>query len=149
LDRRIRELGWKKERAITTPIRPLDKNRTYWRQIADKNGISFSTFHSRIRRGWSDQDAATKQTQTQEQNRLAALHATNHARVHPEKYLRLAELNGISYPTFHRRVKVSGWDYERAATEPLWSRQQIGRLGAQRLREREGDWGAQIFGKRG
>jgi len=150
LDRRVRQQDWPKLKAITTPPRS-GKPRGYfteWLVLAKQNGIGKNSFHNRIRKGWSLEDAATKPLPSAVEIREQALKATEHARVHPSKYLRLAEQNGIPYHTFHRRVKVAGWDYKRAATEPLWTRQQTGRLGAQRLREREGDWSAQIFGKR-
>ncbi|WP_127580164.1 hypothetical protein [Paenibacillus koleovorans] len=148
LDRRVREMGWKKERAITTPIRSLDKGRSYWRKVAEQNGISFSAFHSRLSRGWSAEEAATKPKESQEDIRSHALQAMERVRVHPEKYLRMAEQNGIPYHTFHTRVKNLGWDYDRAASEPVWSKKQAGHKGAKALRDREGDWAAQIFGKR-
>lgn len=149
LERRIRSLGWTKDRAMTTPMRPQKPRGYYdeWSKAAERNGIKYDSFMTRIKNGWTPERAATQPLETAEEAREHALRATEHARVHPAKYLRLAEQNGIPFATFHRRVKVSGWDYERAATEPLWSRQQMGRLGAQRLRERQGDWAAQIFGK--
>lgn len=147
LDRRVREQGWDKKRAMTTPPRKLT-NRRRWKAEAEKNGISYDTFMSRVNRGWDMERAATQPLQTQEEIRQQALHATEHVRVHPEEYLRLAEKNGIPYATFHRRVKRSGWDYERAATEPIWTREQSGQLGARRLRDREGDWAAQIFNRK-
>jgi hypothetical protein len=150
LERRIRLLGWSKKKAMTTPMR-TQKPRGYydkWSKIAEQNGIKYDSFMTRIRKGWTPKRAATQPLESAEEVKAHALRATEHVRVHPAKYLRLAEQNGIPYATFHRRVKVSGWDYERAATEPIWSRQQIGKLGAQRLREREGDWAALIFGRR-
>lgn len=150
LERRIRLLGWPKKRALTTPMRKQKPRGFYskWAKIAEHNGIKYDSFMTRLHNGWTPERAATKPLESAEEIRQNALRATEHARVHPEKYLRIAEKNGIPYHTFHRRVKHSGWDYERAATEPLWTRQQMGKLGAQRLREREGDWAAQIFGKR-
>ncbi|MEF3309494.1 hypothetical protein PV433_11375 [Paenibacillus sp. GYB004] len=150
LERRIRLLGWTKQKAMTTPMR-VQKARGYydeWTKIANQNGIKYESFMTRIRTGWSPERAATQPLESAEEVRAHALKAMEHVRVHPAKYLRMAEQHGIPYATFHRRVKVSGWEYERAATEPLWTREQTGRLGAQRLREREGDWAAQIFGKR-
>lgn len=147
LDRRIREQGWSKEKAMTTPPRKLT-DRKQWRSVAEKNGIAYQTFMSRINLGWSMERAATKPLQTPEEIRENARKATECNRVLPKKYILLAEQNGISYFTFRNRVKNCGWELERAATEPLWNREQIGRLGAQRLREREGDSAAQIFGKR-
>jgi len=147
LDRRVREQGWPKQKAMTTPPRKLT-DRSRWRGIAEHNGIEYRAFMSRINRGWTEERAATVPLQSSDEIQEQALRATEHARVHPEVYIRMAEQNGIPYATFHRRVKVLKWDYERAATETIWTRQQMGRLGAQRLREREGDWAAQIFGKR-
>lgn len=149
LDRRVREQGWSKDRAMTSLPRPHKPRGFYgkWASLAERNGIKYDSFMTRIRKGWDPEKAATQPLQNPEEARQHALTATEYVRVHPEKYLRMAEQNGIAYATFHRRVKHCGWDYERAATEPLWTRQQMGRLGAQRLREREGDWAAQIFGK--
>lgn len=148
LDRRIREQGWSKERAMTTPPRKIT-DRKHWAAIAEKNGISYDVFMSRVKIGWSMERATTEPLQTLEQKRVSAARARERSRVYPEKYLRMAERNGIAYATFQYRVRVGGWEYERAATEPIWTPQQRGRFGAQRLREREGDWAAQIFGKRG
>lgn len=150
LDRRVRQQDWPKQKAMTTPPRPR-KPRGYfteWLKIAKGNGISRDSFHNRVRKGWSLEDAATKPLPTDEEIRAQALHATDYVRVFPEEYLRLAEQNGIPYHTFRMRVIKSKWSYERAATEPKWTKQEVGKLGAQRLREREGDWGAQLFGKR-
>ena len=36
-----------------------------------------------------------------------------------KKYLRIAEQNGISRMTFYHRVRISNWDYEKAATETV------------------------------
>jgi hypothetical protein len=147
LDRRVREQGWPKERAMTTPPRKLTDRRR-WKAEAERNGISYDTFMSRVNRGWSMEKAATQPLQSAEERKQQALHASEHFRVYPKSYVQLAEKNGIPYPTFFNRVKHCGWDMDRAATEPLWTREQIGRLGAQRLREREGDWARLIFGRR-
>ncbi|MGM1047623.1 MAG: hypothetical protein ACQEXX_15935 [Bacillota bacterium] len=148
LDRRVREQGWSKERAMSTPPRKLT-DRSRWRKVAEVNGINYDTFMTRVRRGWTEEKAANHPLQTLDEVREQALQATEHMRIYPEVYLRLAEQNGIPYHTFHHRVKYCRWDIDRAATEPVWNKQQSGRLGAQRLREREGDWAALIFGKRG
>lgn len=147
LDRRIREQGWSKEKAMTTPPRK-GTDRRHWAAIAEKNGINYAAFMSRVYRGWSMELAATKSLESPEEAKLHALKATEHMRKLPSEYLRLAEKNGIPYATFHTRVRSHGWNLERAATEPVWTREQIGRLGAQRRREREGDWAAIIFGRR-
>lgn len=147
LDRRVRAQGWPKHRAMTTPPRPLT-DRKHWRAEAEKNGISYETFMSRVNRGWTMERSAMEPLQTPEQARAVAIAASEHIRVLPKEFTQLAEENEIPYFTFHRRVHVMGWDLQRAATEPVWTRQQCGVLGAQRLREREGDWNALLFGKR-
>jgi hypothetical protein len=145
LDRRIRLLGWAKERAITTPIRSLNKERSHWRRVAEKNGVSFSTFHSRIGRGWSHEEAATRPKQTIEELREQALRATEYVRKIPRWCIELAEKNGIQRATLHLRIK-KGMSFEEAATQPLMRHSQAGSLGAAALRAREGDWATQIFG---
>ncbi|KGP80103.1 MULTISPECIES: hypothetical protein [unclassified Paenibacillus] len=147
LDRRVRAQGWPKQRAMTTPPRPLTDRRR-WKAEAENNGISYDTFMSRINRGWTMERAATEPLQTPEQAKAQTARATEAIRIYPKEYVELAAQNGIAYATFVHRVKGMGWDYDRAATEPLRSHQQSGVLGAKRLREREGDWAAQIFGKR-
>lgn len=145
LNRRVRLLGWKKDRAIRTPLGKLT-NRKHWVEVAKQNGIGYNTFMNRVNNhGWDEESAATQPLQDR---RAQATKATEKIRKIPRKFVKLAEANGIPYHTFRARVIRYGWDMERAATEPIWTRQQIGRLGAQRLREREGDWAAQIFGKR-
>lgn len=147
LDRRVREQGWPKERAMTTPPRKLT-DRSRWRYVAEQNGIMYAAFMSRINLGWSEEVAAITPLQNESERREHAMKASECVRAYPKASVDLADRNGIPYHTFVNRVKKLKWDYERAATEPVWTHDKSGRLGAQRLREREGDWAAQIFGKR-
>lgn len=63
LERRVRLLGWKKERAITTPIRKIT-NRKHWVKIAEANGIKYHTFMTRVNTwGWDMERAATEPIQ--------------------------------------------------------------------------------------
>lgn len=63
LNVRVRYLGWKKEKAMTVPVRER-KNRKEWAEIAAGNGIKYSTFISRISKcGMSEEEAATKPLQ--------------------------------------------------------------------------------------
>ncbi|MEB9770344.1 hypothetical protein P4K44_33135, partial [Bacillus cereus] len=60
LTRRIRNLGWDKEIAMTKPSR---YNANRWKnikEIALKNGISHSTYTARIKKGWRLIDAISK-----------------------------------------------------------------------------------------
>lgn len=118
LDRRIRAQGWPKQRAMTTPPRPLTDRRR-WKAEAEKNGISYDAFMSRVNRDWTMERAATEPLQTPEQAKSMAAKATEAARVIPKEFTDLATQNGIPYPTFWFRIREAGWDYAKAATEPV------------------------------
>lgn len=146
LEVRIRLLGWKKEKALQTPVRKLT-DRKYWADIAKQNGIKYESFFSRLTRGWDMERAATKPLQTPEERREQALYATEFVRKIPRKYIELAASNGIAHATLHDRLK-RGLDIEQAATLPITSHSEAGRLGARALRDQEGDWAALIFKKK-
>jgi len=101
VDQRMRELHWSFERAITTPVSTSwegnEKNKKLLR-LAEKNGISESTFYRRKRNGMTPYEAATTAKGF-------------------EKYIPLAESNGISNKTFYQRVKRK-MDPYKAATKP-------------------------------
>ena len=60
---RVFEYGWDIEKAINTPtIKKEYKARKYPKKYTDlalSNGICLITFYSRIKKGWSYEDAAT------------------------------------------------------------------------------------------
>lgn len=145
LNRRVRLLGWKKEKAINTPL--MSKiDRRKWVEIARKNGIGYNTFMNRVNNhGWSEERAATEPLQDR---RAVAAFATEKIRIIPREYIELALKNGIAYYTLHARVTRHGWEFEKAATLPVMTKSELGKRGAKALREREGDWGALIFGKK-
>ncbi|MGR3776034.1 hypothetical protein ACT1UG_09805 [Bacillus paramycoides] len=101
VDQRMEELHWSLERAITTPVgiswEGNEKN-TKLLKLAEKKGISESTFYRRKRNGMTPYDAATKSKGFSE-------------------YIPLAEANGINNKTFYQRVKRKMDPYE-AATKP-------------------------------
>ncbi|MEK5205368.1 hypothetical protein NST55_29455 [Bacillus sp. FSL R10-2789] len=101
LDQRMEELHWSLERAITTPVGTSwegnEKNKKSLK-LAEKNGISESTFYRRKRNGMTSYEAAITPKGF-------------------EKYIPLAESNGISNKTFYQRVKRKMDPYE-AATKP-------------------------------
>ncbi|MGO0058621.1 hypothetical protein ACTID9_00905 [Brevibacillus fluminis] len=137
LNRRVRLLGWPKDKAIQTPLRKLTDRRK-WVEIAKRNGIGYSTFMNRVNNhGWGMERAATEPLQDR---RAAAAEATEKIRKIPRKIIQLAEQNGIAYHTLHARVMRHGWDFERAATQPVMSHADIGRIGARNVRVKYGDW---------
>jgi len=137
LERRIRLLGWNKEKAINTPLEN-HTDRRKWAQVAKKNGIGYRTFMSRITLyGYSEEEAETKPLQNRKK---IALKNTENNRVFPKKYLLLAEENGISYHTFYSRIKKYKWSFEKAATHPIMSHSEAGKLGKQAVINKYGDW---------
>lgn len=102
VDQRMRELHWRLERAITTPVGTSwegnEKNKKLLK-LAEKNGISESTFYRRKRNGMTSYEAATTAKGF-------------------EKYIPLAESNGISNKTFYQRVKRKMDPYEAATKSP-------------------------------
>lgn len=60
LTKRIRDLGWGKDKAILTPVR---KRRTYSKltlKKVRKNNIPLHIFYTRVRMGWEIERAATE-----------------------------------------------------------------------------------------
>ena len=126
LDRRIRLLGWKKEKAISTPLRK-QKDRTEWAAVAAENGIRYQTFMSRVLiYKMTEEEAATRPLQDKKQS---ALINAEKIRKLPKEWVEIARDHGIKYATFRDRVK-KGMDYEKAATMPLMTKTEIGRKGA-------------------
>lgn len=122
---RIRQLGWTKEKAMTTPPRKRSFHSNKWVQIAEKNGICISTYKYRINHlGWEPERAATNPLQNRKAQAKAAYEAS---RKYPDHLLRLAEANGIKERTFHRRMKA-GWDPEEAATRQPMTPREVGLL---------------------
>lgn len=137
LNRRVRLLGWEKERAITTPLRQIT-NRRQWSKVARENGIGYYTFMNRVNNlGWDEQKAATEPLQDRG---CAAAYATEQVRKIPSEIIRLAEKNRIAYHTLRARLK-KGWHPMRAATQPPLTLQEIGRIGAHNKRAMYGDVG--------
>jgi hypothetical protein len=113
LTRRVRFLGWKKERAI--------------------NG--YQTFMNRINNhNWDKERAAAEPLQDR---KAAASKATEAVRIISRKYIEMAEKNGIH--TMRARIK-KGWEPELAATQPVMTNKKAGQMGAERVRELYGDW---------
>lgn len=103
LEGRIYRCGWDMKKAINTPVRERDKNNTKWRKIAEKNGISRETFHSRLHYGWTKKDAATLPVIN---NKI------------PNDIKILMDENDIKIGTYKARIKA-GLSPLEAATKPV------------------------------
>lgn len=105
---RVYEYEWDLEKAMTAPIGSVhhtpERKHGKWLKIAIENGISKSTFYSRLNTGWEYIDAANKPVRKKGKTE--------------KKWLEIAKQNGINYQTFQSRVKTYKWDLETAATTP-------------------------------
>lgn len=125
LEARIRRLGWPKERAITEPPRKLSKITREIVELAQRNGIQRKTFDWRIRSGWPPERAATEPPLSHAERIKRASDAN---RKIPADLVELAKRHGVKYVTFYKRVNGLGWDPMTAATTPIMTRSEIGRL---------------------
>ncbi|WP_058302403.1 hypothetical protein [Gorillibacterium timonense] len=116
LESRIRERGWEKQRAITTPT----KGRRCSPEIialAKANEIKYSQFYTRLVEGWDEHRAATTPIPSPIEQREMVMKMIEKNRKYPLIAIQLAEQNGISVKCFRDRIK-RGWDLIRAATLP-------------------------------
>ncbi|HFR4157289.1 nucleoside permease [Bacillus cereus] len=109
LQSRVYDFGWDVEEAITASIGTVrheyKRKHGDWQKTALKNGINIGTFYSRLKLGWTYQDAATKPPRQKDKTEKA--------------WLNIAKKNGIGYQTFISRIRTQKWDMERAATTPV------------------------------
>jgi len=125
LDYRVRITAWDKERAIITPVQKRNAN-DKWIKIAEENGISYVTFHSRIHAlGWSLERASTEAILDRHKSMAQVAQGR---RVYPLELLAKAKTNGISYATFQQRVYRQHWSMEDAATIPIMTKSEILRI---------------------
>jgi hypothetical protein len=134
LDRRIREYGWSKQRALTEPPREIN-DRKELLQIAASNGVGRITFQTRISRGWDAERAAMTPPFSKADNADRFRQLANDNRIIPVVIKELAAQNGINYKTLSWRILRAGWDHQRAATEPVWTVEQRARYAGERYRE--------------
>lgn len=131
---RVRQLGWSKDKAMTTPPRKRSFHNSKWVQIAKGNGICISTYKYRINSlGWTEERAATQPLQDRKAQARAAHESS---RRYPIELVDLAKQNNIPYNTFRKRIKDSGWSPEQAATVPVMTHSEAGEIGKRKATER-------------
>lgn len=121
LTKRIRDLGWGKDKAILTPVR---KRRTYSKLTLKKvrtNNIPLHVFYTRVRMGWKIERAATEPVNSSKEI-VQKMKQKN--RKYSREILKEAEGNGIKYATFVKRVN-NVWDMDLAATMPTLSTEEV------------------------
>jgi len=124
LIKRIRLLGWGKERALTEPCRKRT-DLSEWSKIAEGNGISYKTMQRRIERGWSRKDASTIPL-IDKSKKMLQMHQTN--RKYPLEVVEKALSIGVNYPTFTERMRL-GWTLEEASETKVLTRIEISMKG--------------------
>mgnify|MGYP001314855408 FL=1 len=141
LETRIRRLGWPKELAMTKPPRKLSKIPREIVELAQRNDIPYQTLYWRIYAGWAPERAATEPVADRAE-RIRRAHDAR--RKIPADIIELANQNGVKYTTLYKRVSEMGWDPMTAATTPIMTKSESGRL-AKAKREIVHKW---IFARR-
>lgn len=121
LEYRVRQGGWIKERAITTPPQ---RDKSGWHEvkhIAVQHGICRQTFRCRRKKGMALMEAATKPPMSRQEIVEAAKSGRRIFKntLFTDEQIERAVANGISYATLRRRVVYSKWDVEEAITTPI------------------------------
>lgn len=122
LDRRIRQAGWSKEKAMHTSPRQYRKYPQWALDIARANGISINLLSWRVRNGQSIEEAVNTKVGKGHEKAVEA------RRKYPKAILELAKSNGITYSTFKNRILRCGWDMLKAATVLPMTKEEACRL---------------------
>lgn len=150
LNKRIRELRWEKEVAITTPVRMHDKyGWNMVKEIALQNGITRHVYCDRIKRGWSLIDAISQPplSRIESIKRASKVNSCFKNKALSEEQREIAALNGISYTVARDRIKRLGWSIEEAITIPIMTRSECGKKGGKIGKERS-PWSKMVFPSR-
>jgi hypothetical protein len=112
LHSRYYQRGWSLERATTEPVnKKVASEHTSYIDVAQVNGISRSTYLTRVRGGMTKEEASTKPVS--KRGRPKGTHRT--CRPYTDEQLALANSRGISRQMLNGRLK-RGWHLERALT---------------------------------
>ena len=118
---RVYRDGWDIDRAITQPVEKHDPFCKGWHDWKDKALVSKSTYLSRVRKGWTYEEAALTKPMTHSE-------ASRKKRKYSEELYRIARENGISEGVVRYRVSQMKWDIEKAITTPLMSKGEAGKI---------------------
>lgn len=118
---RVYKYGWEIDTAITRPLQKSKHSFPEWKEWKDKAVVCKSTFVTRRRMGWTEEEAAMKLPLTKKE-------IGQRRRVYTDEHLKIAENNGVSYRAMVYRINKMGWDIERAITTPIMSKKQAGMI---------------------
>ena len=116
---RVYSYMWPIEKAITEPVKIINRGWAEYKEIAEKHGIKRSTYISRVKSGMPHLEAATKPLATKEEWYKSIVESGKKRRMFTEEQVAIAEKNGISYETARIRHTQHNWSIERAITEPV------------------------------
>lgn len=112
LHSRYYQRGWSLERATTEPVnKKVPSEHASYIDVAQEHGITRSTYLTRVREGYTKEEASTKPAA--KRGRPKGTHRT--CRPYTDEQLALANSRGISRQMLNGRLK-RGWHLERALT---------------------------------
>lgn len=107
--KRVYELNWSIERAITTPVGIKKRAASELLKKAEENGVNKSLYYRRIKKGMEPNEAATQPPGKK----------ATRSYIFNEEELKIMESNGISLNTARHRLRTYLWTRKRAITEPV------------------------------
>jgi len=125
LYRRVNRLGWSLDRAIHTSchgnsshLSALDQTKTR-REWADALGVSPECIKSRLRRGWTPDEAVSVPAKTQiMRSKHEVVYEWKGKEYNISELVSAATID-ISHEQMRRRIAVYGWSVEKAMTTPV------------------------------
>ena len=133
LEMRIRKSGWNHKRAINQPLKKLKRHS--WSAVAKENGIGVGLYHSRIKKGWSEERAATEPVHDSAKELGEYVRAN---RKYSQEIIDLATSNGIKYTTFTSRMRSGNMTELEAATTPVRTHSEAGKISVEVKKTRKG-----------
>ena len=121
LKNRVYRDGWDIDRAITQHVEKHDPSCQGWNDWKDKSVVGKSTYLSRVRKGWTKEEAALKPA-------MSFSEASKMKRKYSEEDYRIARENGISQGVVRYRVSRMGWSIEKAITTPVMNKSESAKL---------------------
>src|SRR5699024_10771102 len=125
LDKRVRDLLWDKETAITKPPKTQDYSLSKYADIAEQNGIHCNTFFTRVRSGMPPEKAMMKPLQ--DKKKWGKEMSRRRNKRYPNfVYEKIKEI-GLTASNFHQRILTGRYTIYEACTIPKRTREQCAR----------------------